>query len=38
MVLYSDTANNYLDEILQGMLNWKKIKLSFEHITNYILI
>jgi len=36
MVLYSDTANNYLDEILQGMLNWKKIKLSFEHITNYI--
>jgi hypothetical protein len=36
MVLFSDRANNDLDEILQGMLNWEKMTLTFEHISNYI--
>ena len=36
MVLFSDRANNDLDEILYGMLNWEKMTLTFEHISNYI--
>ena len=36
MVLFSDKANNDLDNILLGMLNWEKMTLSFEHISNYI--
>ena len=36
MLLFSDRANNDLDEILQGMLNWEKMTLTFEHISNYI--
>lgn len=34
MVLYSERADNDLNN--KGMLNWEKMTLSFEHISNYI--
>lgn len=37
MVFYSNRAETDLDNILNGMLKWKKITLSFEHISNYVL-
>lgn len=37
MVFYSKRAENDLDNILAGMLIWKRITLSYEHISNYIL-
>ena len=37
MVFYSNRAENDLDNILAGMLNWKRVTLSYEHISNYVL-
>jgi hypothetical protein len=37
MVFYSIRAENDLDDILSGMLNWKRVTLSYEHVSNYVL-
>jgi len=36
MVFYSSKADNDIDDILFGLLNWKKISLTKEHCRSYV--
>jgi len=37
MVLFSNKANHDLDDIYEGLLNWKKIQLERNAIINYVV-
>jgi len=37
MVLFSNKANQDLDDIYEGLLNWKKIHLERTSVINYVL-
>ena len=36
MVIYNNTAIDYLTSILYGLKHWKKYELTEEHILNYV--
>ena len=37
MVLFSNKANQDLDDIYEGLLNWKKIQLERSSVIDYVL-